>query len=150
MLGFDYKNKSQVDQILQLVKIASLSFPAIAFFQYYSKKYAFFQHTILLIAVLLIILCVYVLWGFLQSKIKNKPAIKVWVDPVISLSIAFLSVMLTGSFESSYKFLFIFVIISSSIECSMRASLTISGISAGTVLIIDLLFAPPGTVNPLF
>ena len=75
---------------------------------------------------------------------------KVWIDPIISLSIALLSVMLTGTYESSYKFLFLFVIISSSIECSIRASLTVSVISAVTVLFIDLVFAPETAVNTYF
>lgn len=151
MFNFDKDKQTQINHILQLVKIASLSFPAIALFQYHSKdSMLFITHNILLIASLLIIVLIYTFWSFLQTRISNKSAIKVWIDPIISLSIALLSVMLTGTYESSYKFLFLFVIISSSIECSIRASLTVSGISAVTVLIIDLIFAPATSVNTYF
>jgi len=153
MYNNDKDKQSQIHQILNIVKIASLSFPAIAFFQYYTKGHntiLFLNDGILLISVLIIILFTYMLWTLVQSKISDSFTFKKWIDPVVSMSIAFLSVMLTGSYASSYKFLFMFVIISSSIECSMNASLTVSGLSAVIILATDLLCAPAATVNTYF
>ena len=137
---------------MNIVKIASLSFPAIAFFQYYINEYTFISLNdgILLISVLIVILLTYILWTLLQSKISDTSRIKKWIDPIVSLSIAFLSVILTGSYASNYKFLFMFVIISSSIECSMNASLTVSGLSAVIILGTDLICAPKTSVNTYF
>lgn len=152
MFDLEKDKKTQIDQILNIVKIASLSFPAIAFFQYYLKNSAhslFFGDGLLLVSVLLAILLIYMIWIIIQ-KISSKSAIKAWVDPIFSLSIAFLSVMLTGTYESSYKFLFMFVIIYSSIECTMRSSMIVSAISAAIVLAVDLIFAPAAIANTYF
>lgn len=154
MFEKDKEKEIQINQILNIVKIASLSFPAIAFLQYYSiyiSDYKFFLQSGLLIgSVLAAILIIYVLWILLQSTISNKSKIRMWIDPFISLSIAFLSVMLTGSYASSYKFLFLLVIISSSIECSMKASMSIAGLSAAIILGIDLIFTPQTAINTYF
>ena len=152
MVDLERDKTTQIDQILNLVKIASLSFPAIAFFQYYSNRFSnlfSLKHNILLIAVLLVILLIYIFRIYLQSKIKPDRT-KKWIDAVMSLSIAFISVMLTGSYESSYKYLFIFIVISSSIEYSRQAAMAIAGISAAMLLGIDLIFVPRGPINGYF
>lgn len=154
MLKNDLEKETKINQILNIVKIASVSFPAIAYLQYFSLNFdtldLFVKSGLLLTSVLSVILIIYVLWSFLQSKLSDKLWIKKWIDPIISLSFAFTSVMLTGSYQSNYKFLFLLVIISSSIECSKRESLFISGLSATIVLAIDLIFAPNASVNTLF
>ncbi len=146
-------NKEQIQQILNIIKISSLAFPAIAFLQYYSKMPGFLSyvtHGVLTISILLIILVIYMLWIYLQSKIANKSVTRKLIDPVVSMSIALVSVVMTGSYESSYKFLFIFVILFTSIECSQKTSMTVAGLSATIVLGVDLIFAPRGAVNTYF
>jgi len=149
---FNSDKETQINQILNLVKIASLSFPAIAFLQYFSNHtnnaIFFFKYGFLILAIFLVVFLTFIFWTVLQTKVSS--SIKKWVDPFISLSIAFLSVILTGSYASNYKFLFLFVIISSSIECSMKASMTISGLSAAIIWGIDLICAPKTVVNTYF
>ncbi len=149
----DNDNKVQIQQILNIIKISSLAFPAIAFLQYYSKKPDFLlyvTHGILTITILLAILIIYSLWIFLQNKIVNKAVTRKLIDPIISMSIALASVIMTGSYESNYKFLFVFVILFTSIECSQKSSLTVAGLSAVIVLGVDLIFAPKEGVNTYF
>lgn len=149
----DKDNRAQIKQILNIIKVSSLAFPAIAFLQYYSKTPSFqfsIQHEFVVIMILLVILMVYSLWIFLQSKINNKNVTQSLIDPIISMSIALLSVLLTGSYQSSYKFLFIFVILFTSIECGRKTSLIIAFISAGIILTIDLITAPQMEVNAHF
>jgi len=155
MFNKDIENETQINQILNIIKIASLSFPAIAFLQYfssfsYNNSIYFIKYGVLIISVLSVILLIYILWTLLQSKLGENYRFKKWVDPVVSLSIAFLSVMLTGSYQSNYKFLFLLVIIASSIECSMKAGIAVSGLSAATVLGIDLVCAPKTDINTYF
>ncbi len=151
MFNNDKSKQLQVSQMLNLIKIASLAFPAIAFLQYYSTESVFFYNTgILLIIVLGGLLLAYTIWSIIQAKLIKKPAFKMWIDPLVSLIIFTLVLILTGKYESSYKFLYVFVIISSSIELNMKASLTISGLSAAIVLAIDLIFAPNSSVNTFF
>lgn len=147
-------NEAQINQILNMVKLASVSFPAIAFLQYFSVNYSdstlFLQSGLLIGSVLSAILLIYISWTFLQSKIGSNSRIRKLIDPAIPLTLAFLSVMLTGSYDSNYKFLFLFVIISSSIECSMKASIAVSGVSAMIILGVDLVYAPKSAVNTFF
>jgi len=149
----DKDNKVQIQQILNIIKISSLAFPAIAFLQYYSKMPGFLSyitHGVLTISILLAILAVYSLWIFLQNRIANKAVTSKLIDPIISMSISLASVILTGSYQSSYKFLFIFVILFTSIECSHRISLTVAGLSAAIVLGVDLVYCPAGGPNTYF
>lgn len=154
MFDNDKKNEAQINQILNMVKLASVSFPAIAFLQYFSVNYSdltlFLQSGLLIGSILSAILLIYISWTFLQTKIGSNSFIRKWIDPAIPLALAFLSVMLTGSYDSNYKFLFLFVIISSSIECSMKASIAVSGLSAVIVLGMDLVCAPKSAVNTFF
>lgn len=149
----DSDNRIQIQQILNIIKISSLAFPAIAFLQYYAKMPEFqlsIQHGVLIITILIVILLVYLLWIFLQAKIVNKAVTRRLIDPIISMSISLASVILTGSYESNYKFLFIFVILFTSIECGQRTSLSVAGISAAIILGVDLICGPKTTVNSYF
>ena len=153
MVAMDNDNKLQIQQLLNIIKISSLAFPAIAFLQYYSKRPDFLlslNHEILIILILLAILLVYTLWIYLQSKILNKTVTRRLIDPSISMSIALLSVLLTGSYQSSYKFLFIFVILFTSIECGRRTSITVAALSALIILGVDLFYGPKTSVNAYF
>lgn len=149
----DNDNKKQIQQILNIIKISSLAFPAIAYLQYSSKKPDFLSsinHEMLIIGILMVILLVYLLWIFIQSRIPNKTFTRQLIDPLFSMVIALLSVVLTGSYESNYKFLFIFVILFTSIECGRNISMSVSGLSALIILIVDILYAPETNVNTYF
>jgi len=151
MLDLDYeqnKNK-QVEQIIQIIKIASLSLPMVAFLVYYyritsSMSFSIY-YSIPLFALILIV--VTLIWVLIRLKLK---AAKKVVDPVISITLASVATYLTGSYQSNFKFLFLFVIISSSLEYSKKTSLMIAGISALIVLGIDLIFSPQVPVNTSF
>jgi hypothetical protein len=54
--------------------------------------------------------------------------------------------MATGTYESNYKFLFLFIIISATIESGTKVGLIIAGLSAGVILGVDLISAPPETI----
>ena len=150
----DHEKETQINQLLNIIKIASLSFPAIGYLQYFSVNFSdyryFLQAGVLIIAVLSVILLFYLFWTFLQTKISDSNRIKKWIDPIISLSIAFLSVILTGAYASNYKYLFTFVIISSGIELTRKESMTISALSATIILIMDLFLAPKAAINTYF
>lgn len=144
--------RPEIIQIIQIIKIFSMLFPAIAYFQYFfsvdDPNYTL-NYAISMTPALLAVVAVYICGELLKAKTKHA-FIKTWVDPIIALSLALFSVMLTGSYMSSYKFLFLLVIISSSIECSLKISLTISGLSSIIILAIDLIFAPATSVNNYF
>jgi diguanylate cyclase (GGDEF)-like protein len=157
MNDYDKNKNLQQNQILQIVKIASLFFSAIAFFQYFTKDYSnanynyYFSATFTeFCMVLIVILITYVFWNFLQAIMSDNYIFKTWIEPLIFLVIFSFCVILTGTYQSSYKFLFLFVIISSSIECGQKIGLIIAGISSSIILGIDLVFAPQTNVNTSF
>jgi hypothetical protein len=154
MSNYDKDSDLQLNQILQIVKIASLFFSAIAFYQYYfSGKDVYLllaNDGLVFFSVLLIVLIVYVLWSIFQNRMKNNNFSMTWIEPSIFFIIAFSSIMLTGNFKSDYKFLFLFVIISSSIECGMKTGLVLASISSSVILAIDLIFAHGTAVNTYF
>lgn len=151
MMGSDH-NKPEIARTIQIMRLVSMIFPAIAFFQYFfsnggANDVVTFAPS--MTAALMIILSIYACGEYFKRKLKST-FIKAYVDPTISLFLAFISVMLTGTYASSYKFLFLFAIIFSSIECTMRESMTITGISAIIILVIDLIMAPKSYINPFF
>lgn len=134
------KNKDfQVNHILQIIKLSSLAFSAVAFFQYLFEgvKIDTVSSTsdIIICLVLVAILAVYVLINYLQQK---ENGISTWLEPFVFIVISLLLVMMTGTYKSNYKFLFLFVIISSSIEFSMKIGVLISAASSIIILLIDL------------
>ena len=145
-------HESQINQILNIEKLLSISFPAIAFLQYYAAKYSgglfTLQYSLIIVSLLLAILLVYYLWSYLQEKVSR--TVKQWLDIGIPTLFALGAILLTGAYESNYKFLFFFVVISSSIECSRNISLAISVVVAVLTLCIDLFLAPSMTINPYF
>jgi len=148
MTDYDKNKDTQKNQILHIVKIAALFFSAVAYFQYQSsigRTNTVVENAWLLAVTLIVVLAVYVIWYVFQ--IKNKTELfKVIVEPIIFLGIAFVCVMLTGNYQSHYKYLFLFPILSSSIECSMKVATIIAAISSAIVLWIDLLFPHAGVV----
>ncbi|MEA5145935.1 MAG: hypothetical protein VB041_07860, partial [Candidatus Limiplasma sp.] len=86
----DNDNKVQIQQILNIIKIASLAFPAIAFLQYSSKNPDFLSsitHEALIISILFVILAIYSVWIIIQNRIQKNTTLKRLVDPIISMSI---------------------------------------------------------------
>lgn len=148
------KNKGlQIEQILHYIKLSSLFFSVIAFFQYYFEGKAInitsYTEDFVILLILIITFLIYAILNFLHSG-KKENRFKAWFELFAFLAISFLVILLTGSYQSNYKFLFIFVIISSSIEYRMRTSMIIVGLSSAIVLMTDLITAPNAPVNVYF
>ena len=144
----------RIASITRTAKLSSLFFASIAFLQYYltgkdvsSGLTDFFG---IVIAVMLILLALFTVWSILDKRSANKQLLVKWIHPIILINISFVSIMLTGAHESNYKFLFLFIIISSSIECGTKVGMIIATISSAIVLGVDLLTAPHTTVNSYF
>ncbi len=145
---------SKIQQITNAVKIFSLLFSGIACSQYYFNNqnlyqflsYNFFQY----FAIIIICFTIYLCMDLLDKIAKKNVYFVKWVHAGVLLAVTFLSVMLTGGYESNYKFLFLFVVISASMELGMGAGLIISGFSSLIVLGVDLIYAPSNLINTCF
>ena len=154
MTDYDKNKGFTINQLLHIVKIASLVFSAIAFFQYYFKDkqlyYLLTNDGFIFFAVLIILLIVYFAWNFIQTKMQSNHFIITWVQPFIFFFISTLAIMLTGDYASDYKFLFLFVIIASCIESGTKIGMFIAGLSSSFILAIDIILAPAGSTNSYF
>ena len=147
----DNKRTKDLVQILHVVKIASLFFSATAFFQYYfqSKEmyYVLTNDWLMILAVLIIVLLIYGFWQIINSKGENNYIISTWVQPLIFIIISFLAIYLTGSYQSHYKFLFLFIIISVTIEYGTKLGLIISSFCSAIIISMDILLPPASVVS---
>ena len=113
MTDYDRNKELQQNQILHVVKVASLFFSAIAIFQYQTKEnytnIFYSEDLLVLFSALIVVLMIYFLWSMLQSKRRNNYFFTTWVEPFIFLAISSACVILTGSYQSNYKYLFIFI-----------------------------------------
>ena len=151
-LGLEKKLK--LEEILSIVKLSSLVFSAIAFFQYLFKGrelYKLISSDIYsILTVMGIVLLLYGFWSFFNLRKPNKKLLVILLQPLILTCISFFSIILTGAYSSNYKFLFLFIIISATIESGMVIGLIISSLSSIIILSIDLIFAPNSTSNIYF
>ena len=154
MTDYDKNKGFTINQLLHIVKIASLVFSAIAFFQYYFKDkqlyYLLTNDGFIFFAVLIILLIVYFAWNFIQTKMQNNHFIITWIQPSIFFFISTLAIVLTGNYASDYKFLYLFVIIASCIESGTKIGMFIAGLSSSFILAIDVVLAPAGSTNSYF
>lgn len=134
------------------LKILALFFSTISFFQYlYSRleffSYDFYNQLVALGIVLVIIFIVMLLWTALSQQ--SRFFVRIF-ELVIFFAVFILSVYFSGAHESYYKFLFLFIIISYTIEYGMRTGIIIGSVSSAIVLSFDIIFGGFVTTNIYF
>lgn len=155
-----HKDKVQkIHEILSIVKLGSMLFLGLIvlntifdtnelIFNSEKSYYNFLWST-------LIILCVslfYSLWTFvIIKKFEGKKLVVVnIIESIIILVIFCTTILVSGSFESEYKIIFLFLIISSTIQIGLAWGLILSVLSALFLLGLDLFTAPTHLINFYF
>lgn len=69
------------------------------------------------------------------------------IENTISIVIFTFIIMMSGSYKSSYKFLFLVAIITATIQLGMKHGIITSLVSSIIILSIDLILAPKAPVN---
>jgi diguanylate cyclase (GGDEF)-like protein len=151
--------QKQINDIVSVVKLCSLLFSGFVFFKYYFKgnngeygfNYLFSMNLIILYT--LILSMIYLMWSL--STIKRFDSEKhiniIQNIENIAFILVFLGiVMISGKNLSQYKFVFLFIILTSSIQSGLKQGLSISIVSSVIILAIDMIFAPVTAVNQYF
>lgn len=153
MSGIESIKQKKVYEILFLVKLASLLFAVIAYFRYFVKdetqnnQIQFFNY-INITTVLLILTITYLLWIFFERKSeRDNNVFYRFAQPGIFILFYSGAIYFTGLYESSFKYLFIFLIVSYTIERGLKGGLIIAGISSSLIFAMDLMLAPKSGVN---
>ncbi|NLN84071.1 MAG: diguanylate cyclase [Firmicutes bacterium] len=154
MSMLEREKQLQFNQIMQIIKLATLAFPLIAYFQYFTKSSAgvedFFRRSLIMILAFAILLIVYTLLYMIELKLDPKYKIKPWITPLINVISAFTAILYTGANMSDYKYLLLLPIITTGMEHRKIISLTIGSVSAVLLLAMDILLAPYEMVNTTF
>ena len=149
-------NKKDINNILSIIKLCFLLFAGLVIYKYkilYTEIDSY-QEALLITgsAGIVILLCTYFLWDLWENKsakfIQNR-----WflLGENIFFVLLFTAVVyFSGAAQSVYKFLFLLVIISATIQINMRAGLLIAAVSSAIVVAFDMLTYQYQTVNPLF
>lgn len=151
--------QKQINDIVSVVKLCSLLFSGFVFFKYYFKgssgEYGFnylFSINLIIVYTLLLSL-IYLMWSFTTiKKFENYRHINVIqnFENFVFILIFIGIVLISGKNLSQYKFVFLFIILTSSIQSGMKQGMSISIISSAVILAIDMIYAPGASVNQYF
>lgn len=147
MLSFEYDRKKKVDEIVLTVKIITLFFCGIVFLiEYYSRNAIELEVTMrtgafVLIGGLIVLLIIYIICNKLNKNIKiyDKSIFK-YILETTSYIILFTSLIVLSSNDFiHYKFLYLFLIITNTIQMGRTYGLCTASISSVIILILDML-----------
>lgn len=151
--------QKQINDIVSVVKLSSLLFVGIILCREFVKNnsseiweienyytYAF------LCTPLIIISLIYCIWIFsIKNKIRNVYEIIFNNIEIVLFIIVFtIIILICGANQSQYKFLYIFIIITTSIQSGMKQGLIVSGISSLIILVMDIVLVPNAAINTYF
>ncbi|MDY4253148.1 MULTISPECIES: diguanylate cyclase [unclassified Clostridium] len=159
MVSMKNNRLKEINDMVSIVKLASLLFTGIIFFQYFfdekkingSAAYAQSASTGIMIAVL-ILLFIYILWSFPSIKRMNKKSYKyiMFVENLFFIAIFFIAVIFSGANESQYKYIFLFIIMTSTIQLGLKSGITVAIISSVLILGMDIVCFETSGVNKYF
>ena len=149
MVSMKNNRLKEINDMVSIVKLASLMFTAIIFFQYIFNENEFlynlaYQQVIFMAigVVMLLLLGIYLLWAFsLNDRIdKNKYRKIIFIESLFFISIFCGAVILSGAYKSEYKYIFLFIIMTSTIQLGLRNGIIVSIISSVLILGMDIWF----------
>ncbi|MBU3110346.1 sensor histidine kinase [Clostridium lacusfryxellense] len=138
--------------IIAITKFATLLFILILIFNDPYPELNYINRAQLNCAIFLIFFSLaYLLWWLIYFKGNFKQSKKLLiVEDVLFIFILSFFILLSGTYQSQYKYLFFFSIITTTISQGKKHGLIISYISSAIILSIDLIFMPNLLVNTYF
>lgn len=149
----------EINDMVSIVKLASLMFTGIIFFQYFSDTSRYHQDIIYrqsasmgIFIAGLILLFIYFLWSFPSAKRMDNKNYKIimFIENLVFIAIFFMAVILSGAYKSEYKYIFLFIISSSTIQLGLKKGMTVAFISSVLILGMDIFCVPNTAVNRYF
>lgn len=154
----EVSNGKQINDILSVVKLSSLLFSGIAFFESFfnnqksmiESKYSFYIG-IAALGVLVLSL-IYFVWAFSTiKKLDFKYLHQIQITESFALSlIFFIVILLSGANESQFKFLFLFIIITTTIQSGIKYGMSLACLTSFSILAMDIICLPNSTINKYF
>jgi len=152
-----YRQKNTYDLIL-LMKLLSLFFVCMMIYHksnaitvFHQQNYGYFDVIPLGICTILIIFVYYMWYRSVQLRhINDRLKLFDIIEIMIFMSIFSSLIIMSGSYLSSLKFLFLFIIIPSAIQFGLVSGLIVAVLSSIIILLIDYFAFSYSTVNQFF
>ncbi|KZL89457.1 HD-GYP domain-containing protein [Clostridium magnum] len=151
--------QKKVFEIVSIVKLICLLFCGIIVFNYFFRDKNIiimtnndYLNVIPLGVGTLVIALIYIIWMFFSTeklKFKNSRLLQITEDLIFILIFSIL-IVVSEAHESQYKLLFLFIVITSTIQSGIKQGMVVSTISSMTVLGIDLIYGDNTNVNQHF
>ncbi|HEY8889526.1 MAG TPA: HAMP domain-containing sensor histidine kinase [Clostridium sp.] len=138
--------------VIAIIKFSILMFILIIIFNTRNNgiNYAYLmQSNSVLIVILLLLLLIYLIWSFIYLKVRFFKKLKniLIIEDVLFIVILSLLIFFSGTYQSQYKYLFLFSVITTTIARGKKQGLVIAYISSAIILSTDLIFAYHLIVN---
>ncbi|NFS31931.1 PAS domain S-box protein [Clostridium botulinum] len=154
----NWSHDKKIYNSMLIVKFIILLFCGGAIYLDYAEKnnknisQNFYCNALNLVIIITCLVSVYFIWMFISIKAFKFERIKTIqvIENTISIVIFTFIIMMSGSYKSSYKFLFLVAIITSTIQLGMKHGIITSLVSSIIILAIDLILAPKAPVNIYF
>ncbi|MDW8802211.1 diguanylate cyclase [Clostridium sp. A1-XYC3] len=151
--------KKKVYEIISIVKLTSLLFCGIIIFNRFSRVVSYgyidandYLSMIPLGMSILVLALIYLVWVFFWTRKVKFSGIK-WlqvIEDFIFILLFTVLIILSRAYISQYKLLFLFIIITATIQSKMRYGIIVAVISSSIVLTIDLIYAKGKIINNCF
>ncbi len=151
MENLNNNRREEQDRIFLVIKGLALIFCTYPlfelFFKYSSTDYLSefnLQSLMTLFALILVVLCV---WLLLNAR-KTGYRWFVWLEIAVFYLICLISILVSGGYESSYKFLFIYMVVAYTIQVGQATGFAITAITSATLFVMDAIMFQGRGVNP--
>lgn len=156
MLNFENVRRKKVEEIVLIVKLISLFFCAIVFFgskdinntEELYKQFNFI--TLSIVSITLFLIYYFLKVSSRRSNYSFRVEFKDIVESFFFIALFSSVIAFTDGYSSQYKVLYLFFIITSTIQFGRTYGLIIAFICSGIVLVLDLLAVPNNIVNTYF
>lgn len=145
------KKREKIRMLFFTVKILALFFSAIPILEYFNKaKYGYDMQSIIYIGLTITVFSLIMLFLlFIYNKKDDSQFF--YVLEIITFVIVFIvSIYISGANVSENKYIFLFIIISYTIEYGMKTGLYVSGIATVVIAFMDLMLGSNKSVNIQF
>jgi PAS domain S-box-containing protein len=147
LFEIEENNKKNVNDILYVLKLASLLFCLLIIYNDFNFNYYLLIHSIntnyRATIIGIILLCIFLIYFLcsLSTKIFRKFQYRkyiCYIENYFLICMISLLIILSGNNTCQYKFLFMFVVITATLQSGMKQGLLIACISSVAILLIDL------------
>ncbi len=143
----------RLNEILSIVKLFSLLFSGVGLYvSIYGKTNSGYASLFAPISLMATFALIYIIWSNISLKNLDQKSVTLiqYIENFLFVLIFAAVIYFSGANESKNKFLFLFIIISSSIQLGMRAGLVTAVASSAIVLGFDLISVGHDGINTYF